>query len=126
MSSYVAFLRAVNVGGKNRVPMADLRGLALALGLGNPTTLLQSGNLFFNSDLDPDQICEALLNGIRDQFGVDSKVLLRSAEELALVISENPMGKEAEANPSRFIVMFLDTDLDPNRLEILRAQAKLG
>jgi uncharacterized protein (DUF1697 family) len=50
MSMHVALLRGINVGGRNRVAMADLRDLLGALGFAGATSLLQSGNLIFESD----------------------------------------------------------------------------
>lgn len=62
MTSYIALLRAINVGGNAKVAMADLKSLLADLGYANPQTLLQTGNLIFQSKKTSSDKLEAALN----------------------------------------------------------------
>jgi uncharacterized protein (DUF1697 family) len=87
----VALLRGINVGRKRRLPMAELRTLAVELGLQDPSTYLQSGNLLLASTGARDEVAAALERGLADRFGLhDVDVLLRSGEELARIVTSDP------------------------------------
>lgn len=126
MEPYVAFLRAVNVGGKNILPMADLRDVATQFGLTDPETLLQSGNLFFRSELSPQQIQSELEGQILVRFGFEVKIMLRTLSEMNAIVTSNPLPNEAANAPSKFLVMFLGDLTDSSNAETLQARAKDG
>lgn len=88
MSTYVALLRGVNVGGNNKVAMADLRSLFESLGFTSVRTLIQSGNLVFGSTATPAAAC--LEKAIEDHFGVTSRVALRTPADLEAVVGNVP------------------------------------
>jgi uncharacterized protein (DUF1697 family) len=100
---YFAFLRAVNVVGRNAVRMADLRDLCTSLGFANVRTLLQSGNVVFESKRKPTekQIAEA----INAASGLNVKVMLRNEAELRSVVERNPFMPVRE--PGHLLVVFL-------------------
>jgi len=82
MTTYIALLRGINVGGHKRVAMSDLRDLLAGLGLANPRSLLQSGNLVFESDRKAPSEIETLLGRTtRDRLGLESDFFVRSAAE---------------------------------------------
>lgn len=90
---YVVLLRAVNVGGRNKVPMADFRELLGRLGHGEVSTYIQSGNALFTSDRDDIGAMEAEIeDAIRSEMGVETSAFIRSADDLAVVIDGNPFG----------------------------------
>jgi uncharacterized protein (DUF1697 family) len=98
MTRYVALLRGINVGGKNKVGMADLRQLATALGHTEVATYIQSGNLVFSSDADdPIALADALEAEIAAKTGVRSAVVVLSRADLAQVVADNPF--PGEPNP---------------------------
>ena len=116
MTTFVALLRAVNVSGQNRVPMAELRAGMAAAGYGDVQTYLQSGNIVFDADADVDadagpqaaaaqDLAMAVHQLIEREFGLDVKVLVLTAAELARVAAENPFlpaagsGSAAHAGP---------------------------
>ncbi|MGZ5382916.1 MAG: DUF1697 domain-containing protein, partial [Acidimicrobiia bacterium] len=71
----IALLRGINVGGKNRLPMADLRSIAHNLGFTNATTYLQSGNLVLHDGgLDLGRVSTALTGAIRQIVGLEIRV----------------------------------------------------
>lgn len=107
MTTYVALLRGVNVGGHRRVPMAALRALLEALRHTDVTTYLQSGNAVFRSDEpDTEQLGEQIAAAVREQLAVDAAVLVRSAAELAVVVAANPWPHRA-AEPTKLHVAYL-------------------
>jgi uncharacterized protein (DUF1697 family) len=103
---HVALLRGVNVGGKNKVPMADLAVVFTEAGCSAVRTYIQSGNVVFTAPAEIVPGLAALLaEGIEARFGVRSPVVLRSAAELARVPEQSPF--LATDGPERLHVMFL-------------------
>jgi len=106
----VAFLRAVNVGGTARIAMAELKALAEDIGLADPKTLLQSGNLVFEAGGRPAGAIEKLLEReVAARLGVETDIMVRTARQLKAAIARNPFPKEAKNDPSRLHVRFLKT-----------------
>jgi uncharacterized protein (DUF1697 family) len=103
--TYVALLRAVNVGGR-RVSMADLRALFADLGAGEVSTYLQSGNVVFSSGEKRGPLTSAIEERIRRDLGLDVIVLLRTSEQLAKVLAGNPFSGTG-TEPSALHVTFL-------------------
>jgi len=101
MTTHIALLRGINVGGNKMISMADLRARAERLGLEEPRTLLQSGNLVFRSRKSPAQL-EKLLE---KELGVT--VMVRTAEEWKAVVAANPFPDEARNDPGRLVVLCL-------------------
>ena len=94
LTGYVAFLRAVNVGGTGKVAMAELKALAEKIGLGRPRTLLQSGNLVFDAKSTSTAALEKLLEReVAGRFGVKPDVMVRSAKELAAIIAAQSVSR---------------------------------
>jgi uncharacterized protein (DUF1697 family) len=91
MTTFVALLRAVNVGGRNRIPMAELREELSAAGLADVQTYVQSGNVVFRTDSDdPAEQAAALHDAISRGFGCDVQVLVLTHAELTRVSAGNP------------------------------------
>lgn len=92
MTHYIALLRGVNVGGKNKVPMAELRELLRSLGYTNVSTYIASGNVLFDFTDSPDQIRARIEATLIQTFKLDDiiKVLLLSREQLHGVIANKP------------------------------------
>ncbi len=112
----VALLRGVNVGGNNRVPMAHLRELLLDLGYEDVRTHLQSGNAVFTAGATPPEDAAQEIEGqLARSLGLSVRVLVRTAADLARVVSANPL-PAAVAEPSRFLVTFLSAPPDPDLL----------
>src|SRR4051812_48791927 len=88
MGRQVALLRGVNVGGKNKVPMAALRALFESLGHTNVVTLIQSGNVVF--DARTTVTSSALEEAIEKEFGLDITVMVRTSAQLRHIIESRP------------------------------------
>ncbi len=109
MASHVALLRGINVGGRNKVPMADLREVVTSLGHTEVTTYIQSGNVMFTTaDTDTAKLAAALEAAIEDRFGIWSSVVVLSRDELAQVLAGNPYPDEP--NPKLVHVVFLNAE----------------
>ena len=105
MTAYVALLRAVNVAGTGKLPMAELRAMAESLGLTNVRTYIASGNLLFESALSERAVKAALETRIGAYAGKSVPIFVRTAAELAAVRAADPF---PDAHGSRHMVYFLD------------------
>lgn len=95
MKPYVILLRGINVGGKNKVPMADLRNSLEALGFSNVTTYIASGNVILKSDQHPDAIKAQIEAALPANFKLDDeliKVLVLTREQIQAVVEHKPEG----------------------------------
>ena len=112
--NYIALLRAINLAGLNRVPMAKLRAMLEALGMKNVTTLLQSGNVVFSTNKATTESLEKKLEAASAKtFGFATDYFVRTDKEWQKVIDGNPFPREAAADPGRLIVLFLKGPLKP-------------
>jgi len=123
MASHVALLRGINVGGRNKVPMAELREVVTALGHTGVTTYIQSGNvLFTTADTDTAKLAAALETAIEDRFGLWSSVVVLSRDELAEVLAANPYSDEP--NPRLVHVVFRNAEPPPEVRDRIEAAVK--
>jgi len=106
MSVYVALLRGINVGGKNRLPMQGLRDILQSLSCTRISTYIQSGNAVFCSDAARTALASRIASGIEQQFGFRPGLQLLKAQEFASILSANPFPKAA-ATPRNLHVWFL-------------------
>jgi uncharacterized protein (DUF1697 family) len=91
MPAYVALLRGINVGGKNKLPMADLAAIFSDLGATNVRTYIQSGNVLFAASPEAASgLPAAVAAAIEARLGLRVPVVLRSASELEAAIEANP------------------------------------
>ena len=103
MHRKIAILRGINVGGKRRILMADLKLMCEKLGLRNVKTYIQSGNLVFNADRPDSELENDLEKAISKNFGFDVPVIVIMAKDLETSISNNP---------------FIVEDIDINHLHL--------
>jgi len=122
MATHVVLLRGVNVGGHNRLPMAELRRVLGALGYGDVATYLQSGNAVCTAPGSPDEVAEAVARALDADLGLVVPVVSRSAEEWAAMVAANPLA-HLDDDPKRLHVTFLDGRPDPERVTALAAEA---
>jgi uncharacterized protein (DUF1697 family) len=104
MTRYAALLRGINVGGRARLAMPQLREIAVGLGFEHVQTYLQSGNLVFASPRPVTDIAGTLHAALREVADLDVPVLVRSGAELAMVVAANPLPPPTD--PARFFVSF--------------------
>ena len=119
MPAYAALLRGINVGGKNKIAMPELRALFEGLGFSDVVTYVQSGNVVFRA---PRVDAGAIGRRIKEVFGLEIAVVTRTGAQLASTASRNPF-LTSESNPKLLHVVFLDRkpvagavkQLDPER-----------
>jgi uncharacterized protein (DUF1697 family) len=120
MASHVALLRGINVGGRNKIPMADLREVVAALGHTGVTTYIQSGNVLFSTaETDTAKLAAALESAIAERFGIWASVVVLSRDELAAVLAGNPYPDEP--NPRLVHVVFLNAEPPQDVLDRIAA-----
>jgi uncharacterized protein (DUF1697 family) len=133
----IALLRAINVGGRKQVAMADLRDLLTQLGFGDARSLLQSGNLVFRGDTRSGAALERKLETeAAKRLGLETDFFVRSAAEWQKIVARNPFPEEAERDPGHLLVTVLKgaptarevkalQDAIPGR-EIVRADGRVA
>ncbi len=106
MPTHIALLRGINVGRAKRIAMADLRAVVAELGHTNVRTLLNSGNVVFDSARRGiPTIAASIRDAIAEKTGVTCEVVVVSAADLDVIVSENSLGPVV-TNPSRYLVAF--------------------
>jgi uncharacterized protein (DUF1697 family) len=112
-STYVALLRGINVGGKHMLPMKDLAAIFVQAGCSNVRTYIQSGNVLFNAPASVlNKLSWLITERIAARFGFQVPVVIRTTEQLARTIRENPF-PDAAAFPRTLYVCFLADVPDP-------------
>jgi uncharacterized protein (DUF1697 family) len=108
VTTYLALLRGVNVGGHKSVAMADLRGMLTHLGFEDAQSILQSGNLVFRSRARPGaQLERSLETESKARLALETDFFVRTATEWKAVVARNPFREEARRDPGRLVVMLL-------------------
>ena len=121
MQPHIALLRAINLGGRRRVAMADLRDVLTRAGYAGVRTLGQSGNVVLTSADAPDELRGDLERRIAAELGVETAVVVRTRDELADVVARDPLGEVAD-DPRRYQVSFLSGTPDAAVVRELEAQ----
>lgn len=121
VTTHIALLRAVNVGGRGKIAMADLRAMLADLGFERPQSLLQSGNLVFASKPTGAALEALLEREAKARLGLATDVIVRTADEWRGIVAANPFSAMASNDPSHLVVMPLKSPPDALGLEGLRA-----
>jgi uncharacterized protein (DUF1697 family) len=90
VTKYVALLRGVNLVGKSSLKMADLKAIAVGLGLESARTYIASGNLLFSSNKPEESLRRMLEKEVQAHMGKEVRVMLRTADEVGQVVKANP------------------------------------
>ena len=113
LTQYAALVRGINVGGKNPVPMADLRGAFEAAGHAEVRTYIQSGNVLFRSAAQGPALEPELEIRLQERFGVPLVVVVRSLRQLGAVVEKAPPGFGSDPHTFHSDVVFLRAPLTP-------------
>ena len=107
MATHVALLRGINLGGKNKVAMADLRALVAGLGHADVSTYIQSGNVLFTAPADADcaVTARAITAAVAATLGVTAPVVVVTREELAQILADNPFPDEPDPRRVHAVVL---------------------
>lgn len=121
MTEYVALLRAVNVGGHAPVGMPVLRTAVERMGHRNVRTVLQSGNLLFESTIRSERALEAeLASGCETALHQRIEFFVRASAAWQEIVSENPYPEQAATGPAYLHVLFLKETVPPESWARLR------
>ena len=119
---YLVMPRGINVGKRNRVPMAELRAKLADQCYSGVATVLQSGNVIVSAESDhPDEIAGAVERLLSDEFDVDVPCVVRTANQVREVIERDPL-QEVVSDSSRYLVNFLSEEPDPETAGALLAE----
>jgi uncharacterized protein (DUF1697 family) len=122
VARYVALLRGINIGPRNRIAMPALRAALEEAGFDDVRTYVQSGNVVLSSRAKTDAVRRKVERVVAESFGLEIPVVVRTKAELAAVVKRNPLGKVA-SEPKRYQVSFLDKKLPAKALKELEAVA---
>jgi len=100
---WIALLRAVNLGARNKVPMAELRTRLESVGYENVRTYVASGNVLLDGPRSPSVLSAEIERLIAEAFGVATTVMLRRPHELAATIAAHPFGSDASETHVAFL-----------------------
>lgn len=125
-TTFIALLRGINVGGGNRVPMADLRALCEGLGWEEVRTYIQSGNLLFAAAGKPARLEAALEEAIEGEFGLAIPVIVRAGADWPGYVAANPFPKASESEPNRVMLALSKKPPAAGAVERLRERAAAG
>ena len=126
MTRQVLLLRGVNLGPRNRVPMAELRAALEEAGFEDAKTYLQSGNVVVSSKAKLEQSARKVERLIKEHFGLEIAVVGRTGAQLARIVSRDPLGDVA-TDPKRYQVSFLGGALPAasrQKLEQVRVESE--
>jgi uncharacterized protein (DUF1697 family) len=122
---YVALLRGINIGPRNRIAMPALRQALENAGFDDVQTYVQSGNVVLSSRAKAEAVRSKVEQAIAESFGLEIAVVVRTAADLERIVKANPLGKVA-TEPKRYQVTFLDSKLTAATLRELEAVAAPG
>jgi uncharacterized protein (DUF1697 family) len=108
---YVAFLRGINVGGHNKVPMAELRKAMNKLNFEKVDTVLNSGNIIFNTqNRNIDELEKLISEHLKKTFGFAVPAMVRKYEKIRDLLISDPFKKDSLTKDQRFYISFLRGD----------------
>ncbi|MHA2150554.1 MAG: DUF1697 domain-containing protein [Candidatus Thorarchaeota archaeon] len=113
---FVAFLRGINVGGRNLLKMQDVRQSFTELGFVNVSSYKASGNILFETEMEPEDIVSQVKGELRKLSGKDLEVFLRTSSQIKGIIELAPF-KGRNADQSKLYVTFI-LDLPVNEVEL--------
>lgn len=119
MTTYIALLRAVNVGGTGKLPMTELKAMCEAAGFSKVRTYIASGNVVFQSPLAANAVAEKLEHALQTYAGKPVGVLVRTGAEMATVLEKNPFKSAA---PNHTVALFLDAPPPASALDGISGQ----
>ncbi|HXG72162.1 MAG TPA: DUF1697 domain-containing protein [Gemmatimonadaceae bacterium] len=120
MTTFIALLRAVNVGGTGKLPMEELRAMCEAAGFRSVRTYIASGNVVFESSLREAALTKALEAKLLAFAGKPVGVMVRTAAEMAGVLARNPF---ADSPPNRTVAIFFSAPLPASVLDTISGRA---
>ncbi|TAA43652.1 DUF1697 domain-containing protein [Corallincola spongiicola] len=123
MNTQIALFRGINVGGKNLVPMAELKPLIEDLGLQNVQTYIQSGNVLFqSSQTEQDDLAEKISSAVETQFGFKPEVMLVTPDDLQAAVDKSPFKNTEPKSQHFYFLSGTPTAPDFDTLDTLKSE----
>jgi len=119
MTVYIGFLRGINVGGNKKISMAELKRMLETMGLGRVQTVLQTGNMLFESGEEAETLRLLIQREIQAVFGLSVAVMLRTATELARIIRDCPFAPDALSAGETIQISVLSEPISQKSAELL-------
>lgn len=119
MTTFIALLRAVNVGGTGKLPMTELKAICEAAGFSNVRTYIASGNVVFDSALTEKAVAKKLAASLEEYAGKPVGVMVRTGPEMAAVLEANPF---TDAAPNLTFAIFLDAAPPADTIDAVRGR----
>lgn len=126
MTTHIALLRGINVTGRNKVPMAELKEVAGALGWRDVESYIQSGNLVFAASGTRAKLEAALESGIRQRFDLAIPVLVRAARDWSGYVAANPFARECATQAKHVMLALSKSAPRAEAASELQARATAG
>ena len=125
-ATFIALLRGINVSGRNKVPMTDLRALCVDLGWKDVQTHIQSGNVVFQAGATPARLEAELEGAIASRFGLSISILVRAAADWPAYVRGNPFPEASQVEPNRVMLALAKTPPKADAVPRLRERAAGG
>lgn len=123
---FIALLRGINVGGQNKIAMAELRALCAELGWEAVQSYIQSGNLVFQAAAPAAELEAALEQGVERRFGLRIPVIVRAAAGWPALVRGNPFPEAARAEPNLVMLALAKAPPRPDAAARLQERATNG
>ena len=125
MTIFIALLRGINVGGNNKMPMADLRAMLEGLGFVNVQNYIQSGNALFAGEGAALEVQAKIEVAITATFGFSVPVMIVSADDLDAAIAANPFADVID-NPAKSHLGFMSAAPSADAIALLKTKPHSG
>ena len=119
MTTFIALLRAVNVGGTGKLPMQELKAMCEVAGFTNVRTYIASGNVVFDSPMTETAVAKRLAASLDEYAGKPVGVMVRTGPEMAAVLKANPF---TDAAPNLTFAIFLDAPPPADTIDNVRGR----
>jgi uncharacterized protein (DUF1697 family) len=123
---FVALLRGINVGGRNKIAMPELRSLCADIGWSDVQSYIQSGNLVFTAAATVVSLETELERAIERRFGLSIPVIVRGAADWQAYVESNPYPAASQSEPNRVMLVLSKTPPESGAVEELRERAANG
>ena len=127
MTTYIAFLRGINVSGQKIIKMVELKKMFETIGFKNVRTYIQSGNVVFESaSSNSEIICKNTENGLQASLGYKVTVILRTTKEIEDIIKNNPFKTEIKNEDFKLYVTMLSGSPEKAKIKELESIDSTG
>jgi uncharacterized protein (DUF1697 family) len=123
LDTFIALLRGINVSGRNKIPMDELRSLCADLGWAEVQSYIQSGNLVFRAAGAPAKLEAALQQAIERQFNLSIQIIVRRGADWPTYVSGNPFPDASLSEPNHVMLALSKAAPKDDAAEKLRERA---